>query len=307
MKQTTFTLLFFAVIALASCRKNDTNPTLVEFDDEQIKTYMTANGISGLTRDTSGMYYKIITPGTGAPIEYSDNLSIVYTVRSVDGKYSSTDTIINHFQDYVGRLADSGFPLGFGVIGVQRAVHDLLKYKGASMRLMVPSRLGYGVTGAGSGSSSVSAGRIAGNQCLDLYIHVINNQDDYDKATIRNFITANNLGASAIEDADGYWCNIRTPGTGTVPITDNTTITATYTARLLNGTIVDQYNLTGGTTFEIPSLVVGVRDGLKKYGRAGSLITFIIPSAKAYGKVVNGAIPANSNIRFEVQIISVNP
>ncbi|MES2808037.1 MAG: FKBP-type peptidyl-prolyl cis-trans isomerase [Bacteroidota bacterium] len=307
MKQTTFTFLFFAVVALVSCRKDKNDLTLTEYDDDQIKTYVSANGITGLTRDTSGMYYKIINPGSGTPLEYSDNVGIVYTVRSVDGKYTATDTIINHFHDFVGRIDNTGYPLGFGITGVQRAVHDLLKYKGASMRLLVPSRLGYGVSGAGTGSSEVSAGRIAGNQSLDLYIHVINNQVAYDKQTIRNFITANNLGASVVEDADGYWYNMRTPGTGTVAITNNTTITATYTARLLNGTIVDQYNIQGGTTFEIPSLIEGVREGLKKHATAGALITFIIPSTKAYGKVVNGAIPANSNIRFEVQVISVNP
>jgi FKBP-type peptidyl-prolyl cis-trans isomerase FkpA len=307
MKQTTFTFLFFAVLILASCKKDSNELTLKEYDDEQIKTYMSTNGISGLTRDTSGMYYKIINPGSGPAIEYSDNVSIVYTVRSVDGKYTSTDTITNHVQDFVGRIANSGFPLGFGTIGVQRAVHDLLKYRGASMQVIIPSRLGYGVSGAGTGSTSVTAGRIAGNQSLDLYIHIIKDQTAYDKTTIKNFIATNNLTSEVIEDPDGYWYNMRTPGTGTVPITENSTITVTYTVRLLNNNIVDQYNIPGGTILEIPSLIDGVREGLKKHATAGTLMTFIIPSAKAYGKTASGAIPANSNLRFEVQVISTGP
>jgi FKBP-type peptidyl-prolyl cis-trans isomerase FkpA len=307
MKQTTFTLLFFAVITLVSCRKDNNNLSLKEYDDEQIKTYMTTNGISDFTPDASGMYYKIISPGTGKALEYSDSVSIVYKVSSLDGKYNSTDTIANHFQDFVGRIANTGFPLGFGIKGVQLAVHDLLKYRGGSMRLLVPSRLGYGVSGAGSGSSSVSAGRIAGNQCLDLYIHVINNQVEYDKASIRKYIASNNLTSTMLEDPAGYWYQIRTPGTGTVPITNNSTITITYTAKLQNGTTVDQYNAPGGTVFEIPSLFKGVREGLKKYATAGALITFIIPSSQAYGKVPTGAIPPNSNIVFEVQVISTAP
>ncbi|MFD2145139.1 hypothetical protein [Mucilaginibacter antarcticus] len=211
MKQTTFTFLFFTVIALASCRKDKNELTLNEYDDEQIQTYMTVNGVSGLTRDTSGMFYKTISPGIGAPIEYSDNVAIVYTVQSIDGKYASTDTVANHYQGFAGQIANTGFPLGFGVIGVQRAVHDLLKRKGGSIRVIIPSRLDYGVAGAGSGSSSVSAGRIAGNQSLDLYIHVVDNQAQHDKIAIQKFIANSNLGSSVFEDPDGYFYNIRTP------------------------------------------------------------------------------------------------
>jgi FKBP-type peptidyl-prolyl cis-trans isomerase FkpA len=46
---------------------------------------------------TTGMYYKIISQGTGASLEYSDKVSLVFTVKSFDGKYTSADTIINHF------------------------------------------------------------------------------------------------------------------------------------------------------------------------------------------------------------------
>jgi FKBP-type peptidyl-prolyl cis-trans isomerase FkpA len=307
MKQTTFTLLFFALIALISCKKDKYDFTINEYDDDQITAYMNSNGISGLTRDTSGMYYKILTPGTGSPVQYSDNIAIVYSVRSLDGKYESTDTIANHFQDFVGHIASTGYPLGFGTKGVQQAVHDLLQKRGGSMRLMVPSRLAYGVSGIGSGSSSVTTGRIAGNQCLDLYIHILDNQPAYDKASINRFIANYNLTSVMLEDPDGYWYNIRTPGTGTVAITNNSTITVTYTVRLLNGTVVDSYNLAGGTQLEIPDLIQGVQLGLKKYATAGSLITFLIPSAKAYGTTGPAGIPPNSVIQFEVQVISVNP
>ncbi|NNU33757.1 hypothetical protein HK413_05680 [Mucilaginibacter sp. S1162] len=99
MKQTTFTFLLFAAIALVSCRKDNYGPTIKEYDEDQIKSYISANGITGMTRDTSGMYYSISNPGTGAPIDYSDNISVVFSVRSVDGKYVSVDTLSNHFQN----------------------------------------------------------------------------------------------------------------------------------------------------------------------------------------------------------------
>jgi FKBP-type peptidyl-prolyl cis-trans isomerase FkpA len=307
MRQTTFTLLFFALMTLISCKKDKYDVTINQYDDDQIKAYMTTNNISGLTRDTSGMYYKIITPGAGSAIQYSDNISVVYSVRSLDGKYESIDTIANHFQDFAGHIASSGYPLGFGTKGVQQAIHDLLNKKGGSMRLIIPSRLAYGVSGIGSGSSSVTTGRIAGNQCLDLYIHIIDNQAAYDKASIKSFIANNNLSTTLLEDPDGYYYNIRTPGTGTVAITNNSSIAVTYTVRLLNGTVVDEYNAAGGNVLEIPDLIEGVQQGLKKYATAGSLITFVIPSAKAYGPTGPTGIPPNSVIRFEVQVLSVAP
>lgn len=307
MKQTTFTLLFFCAIALLSCRKDNNQPGIREYDDDQIKNYISANGISGMSRDTSGMYYKIIQTGSGTPIQYTDNISIVYSVRSVDGKFIAEDTVVNHLQSYVGHIASTGYPIGFGITGVQQAIRDILKYRGGSMRLLVPSRLAYGVAGAGSGSSSVAT-RIAGNQSLDIYIHVISDQAAYDKATITKFIAANNLGANVFEDPDGYWYNLRTPGTGTVPINDNSTVTMTYTVRLLNDNIVDQYNPSAPTqAFEIPELIKGVQLGLKKHATAGALLTFVIPSAKAYGKEVAGSVPANSVLRFEVQVLATSP
>jgi hypothetical protein len=49
-----------------------------------------------------------------------------------------------------------------------KQVYNLLKHKGASMRLLVPSRLAYGKTGYGSGSVTNVNSRIAGNQSLRL-------------------------------------------------------------------------------------------------------------------------------------------
>lgn len=307
MKQTNFTLLFFAVITLMACNKDKYDVTITQYDDEQIKNYISANGITGMTRDGSGMYYKIINSGSGKAIEYSDNISIVFTARTVDGRFVSEDTVINHYQGYAGHISSTGYPLGFGVKGLQQAVHDILKYRGASMRILIPSNLAYGVGGAGAGSSEVST-RIGGNQCLDVYVHLISDQEKYDQSVIKNFIASNNLGSSVLEDpTDHYWYNIRTPGTGTVPINENSTITATYTVRLLNGTVVNEYNLVGGALLEIPNQIKGLQAGLKKYATAGALITFVFPSSLAYGTTSATGIPANSVIRYEIQVIATAP
>jgi FKBP-type peptidyl-prolyl cis-trans isomerase FkpA len=307
MKQTTFTFLLFATIALVSCRKDNYGPTIKEYDEDQIKSYINANGISGMIRDTSGMYYNIITPGTGTAIDYSDNIAVVFSVRSVDGKYISVDTIRNHFQEFAGHITSIINPLGIGVSGVQSAIHNILKYRGGAVRLIVPSRLAYGTGGAGSGSSELTSGRIAGNQCLDYYIHIIDNQAAYDVASIKRYLANNNLTSVMQYDPAGFWYQISTPGTGTIPITENSTIGITYTASLFNGTVVDQYNSAPPVNFDVPDLIQGVQIALKKYATAGALVRIIMPSSLAYGKSVAGLVPSNSCFRFDVQVVSVSP
>lgn len=308
MKQTTFTFLLFATIALVSCRKDNYGPTIKEYDEDQIKSYISTNGITGMTRDTSGMYYSISNPGTGAVIDYSDNISVVFSVRSVDGKYISVDTITNHFQQFAGHITSIVNPLGIGVQGVQLAIHNILNHRGGAMRLIVPSRLAYGTSGAGSGSSELTSGRIAGNQCLDYYIHVIDDQAAYDNASIKRYLANNNLTSVMQYDPAGFWYQIDVPGTGTVAITENSTIQMTYTASLFNGNVVDQYNDASNLQpFDVPDLIQGVQIALKKYATAGTLIRIIMPSSLAYGKTGSGSVPPNSCFRFDAQVRSISP
>jgi FKBP-type peptidyl-prolyl cis-trans isomerase FkpA len=307
MKQTTFTFLLFAIIALVSCRKDKYDPTINQYDEDQIKAYITANGISGMTRDTSGMYYKIINPGIDTALKYPSNVSMVFTVQSIDGKYISNDTLTNHYDGFLGHIAITTSPLGLGTAGLQEAIFNILKRNGGIMRVIVPSRLAYGVSGAGVGSTS-TAGRIGGNQCLDYYVHLIGDQkaqNAYDQLQIKNYITQNNL-TTMKQDPEGFWYSIDEPGTGTVSITDNSSVVVTYTMWLLDGTDASHYYLAGGTGFDLPDLIPGVQSGMKKYGTAGSLLTFLIPSSLAYGKSAT-SIPPNSVVKYNVRIIGVSP
>lgn len=308
MRRFTYTLLFFGLLAMVACRRDQYNPTITQYDDDQIKAYLSSNGLSGFSRDTSGIYYQLINPGRDTALQYTSNVSMVFTVKSIDGKYTSSDTIANHFDGYLGHISTTTSPLGLDVVGLQQAVHNIVKRNGAIARIIVPSKLAYGVSGAGSGSSSNTAGRIAGNQCLDYYIHLIGDtvaQEAYDDMVIKNYINTNGL-TGMQKDPAGYWYTITEAGPGTVPITYQSSIITTFTTRLLNGYIASQNNTTGGVSMDIPDLIPGIQMGLKKYGRTGALITFLFPSRLAYGKQTT-SIPPNSVIRYDVRIISVSP
>ena len=308
MKQTIFTLLLLSTLGLMSCRKTQVDKDIKQYDQEQIDSYISTNGITGMQRDlsggdTTGIYYKIILPGNGVEFKYTDSISFVYTLKSFDGLYNSTDTIVNHYSGYVGHMSFT--PLLSN--GLQLIVRNVLK-KGGSIRVLIPSRLAYGTKGAGSGSSSTVNTKIAGNQCLDYYIHAINDQKAYDDDLLIKYIAANSLSGYQ-KTPSGLYYKINTAGTGTVPITDNTTISITYTGTLLNGTVFDSYATTDntGTSFEIPDMILGVQEGAKNYCTTGSNVSFLIPSRLAYGNKGTSKTPANSCLRFDMVVVSTTP
>ncbi|MHB8206809.1 FKBP-type peptidyl-prolyl cis-trans isomerase [Mucilaginibacter sp.] len=315
MKQTIFTLLLLSTIGFMSCRKLGTEPNITQYDQSQILNYIKANGITGMKQDTvggdtSGIYYKILQPGSGTSLTYSDEVSYVFTLRSFDGLYSSTDTITNQYFGYIGHIASAGLP-----VGLEIAIMNDLKYSGGSMRVLIPSNLAYGVEGYGTGSTSVAGSHIAGNQCLDYYVHIIDKQPDtvaqylYDEQVITNYIAAQKL--AGYQNDGGVWFKILTPGTGTAdPITDNTTIQAQYNERLLDGTVLGGANPTTGvdsTSFDVPTLIPGVTRMLEKHAVKGTVISMIIPSGQAYGTSSPTGTPPNACLRYEFTIVDVSP
>jgi len=312
MKKTIFTLLLFSAIGLLSCRKDKIYPNIEQQDQQQILSYISANGLTGMKRDTvggdtSGIYYQAILPGTaGTSYAYSDSIAFVYTIHTFDGNYNSVDTTVNHFDDYAGHITTKALPYG-----LQLVIHDVLK-RGGSIRVLIPSRLAYGVNGYGSGSSLNVNSRIAGNQCIDYYVHSVVNEAAYDDLVIRNFMTQNNL-TGFQRTPSGLWYLIRTPGTGTDLITSNTTVSMTFTAYQLNGVIWDQFNTTdgSGTALDIPDLVAGLQEGLEKFATTGAYVSLIIPSPIGYGRIASGGsggtLPVNSVLRYDIRVISVTP
>ncbi|RCH54867.1 hypothetical protein DJ568_10325 [Mucilaginibacter hurinus] len=302
MKQTLFTFLFLITIVITSCRKNRVDPDIKQYDNEQIQAYIKTNGLSTMLRDTSdgdttGMYYQIIDAGrTDSPrIEYSDRLAMVYTIRSFDGRYISSDTILNHYNGYLGQFASLGLPGG-----LQSGIYNILKYKGGSMRLLIPSRMAYGVNGFGSGSSGNVNGRIHGNQCLDYFVRIIDNQEVYDQLSIEKYKTTNGLN-DYIKTASGLHYKITGLDTGDV-VTQTSKIVTTYKLRYLNDNVVQEQ--TSDATFMIDDLIKGAQEGLK-YARAGQSISMLIPSRLGYGQAATtNGIVGFSCLRFEFTIKS---
>jgi len=299
---------------LVSCRKDKNEPDIKQYDQQQIQNYISTNHITGMVRDTvggdtTGLYYKIILPGSGTPLAYTDNVSFVFQLRSFDGTYQSLDTVDNHYQGYVGHVVSNALPNG-----LQLAIINDLKYSGGSMRILIPSHLAYGLSGYGSGSSQNANSHILGNQCLDYYVHIIAKQPDvvnaqniYDYQVIQNYLAADGLSSLYTLDSGVYY-HIQTQGTGTDPITNNSTVEVSYNGRLVNGTEFDEsYIGVDTTSVEIPNLVQGVQRVLRNHAVKGSVVSMFMPSSLGYGQTSITGVPANSCLRFEFTVVDVSP
>lgn len=123
--------------------------------------------------------------------------------------------------------------------------------------------------------------------------------------TLQGWISANHSGA--IKDASGIFYEITNPGSGSNP-TVCSSVTVKYSGYLINGNKFDE-NLTGFTEV-LGRLVIGWQKGIPLI-KAGGSINLYIPPSLGYGskditdnqgKVI---IPANSNLIFNVQLLSV--
>jgi FKBP-type peptidyl-prolyl cis-trans isomerase FkpA len=122
-------------------------------DEALIASFLVANNITAM-KDPSGVYYQILTPGTG---------NYVFTANSqVTVKYAGRLLNGNTFD---GSTTAVTFTLGQLIAGWQIGIPFI--QKGGKIRLFIPSGYGYGARGSGS---------IPSNAVLDFDIELVNVQ-----------------------------------------------------------------------------------------------------------------------------------
>ncbi len=111
---------------------------------------------------------------------------------------------------------------------------------------------------------------------------------------------------NAIETSSGLKYVVVKEGTGVSPkATDN--VTVHYTGKFLDGRVFDSSVQRGQpASFGLNQVIAGWTEGLQLM-KEGGKSTFLIPSKLAYGeRGMQGAIPPNSTLLFEVELIKVN-
>ena len=120
-------------------------------------------------------------------------------------------------------------------------------------------------------------------------------QMDIDQQKIEDYIKDNGLQADST--ASGLYYIIDEPGNSEHP-TLQSTITISYTGKLLNGDIFDS---DPSFTYRLDALIKGWQEGIPLFGKGGKG-TLIIPSHLGYGDQAIGSIPANSVLVFDIEL-----
>ena len=128
-----FPILLFPIL-LSACVKGVepcTNVT-VAAEEPQIITFCTNHGID-YSKDTSGLYYQVIDPGTGNAPSLTSTISVTYNSTFLDGTIlqNVTTPITGTLNQYI-----TGWQIGLQKIK-----------KGGHIKLVIPSSLAYGCGG----------------------------------------------------------------------------------------------------------------------------------------------------------------
>jgi FKBP-type peptidyl-prolyl cis-trans isomerase len=277
-------ILALSASVLTSCTKE--YESVEQLDDRNIQAYLKQSNLSGFQAyANTGMYYQITKPGTGSAMEYSDQVPLVFSFKAIDNSYATTDTIANHYANYLGY---------FSLEGVRTGVREILKNRGGEIRLIVPSRSAYGRNGSGP---------IPGNTSIDVTVKALDiaGLPAYEDAMITKYMQANSL-TGFTKSTKGIYYKITTAGTGSNIAVDST-VTVNFTGKLLNGSTFDSAT---GYSSPLAFLVPAWQQILPLIKQGGS-VRFITPSPQGYGLKgsSDGTIPGFSPLDFEVSVTDV--
>jgi FKBP-type peptidyl-prolyl cis-trans isomerase len=289
-----FCLIAVVVLFSFGCKKD--YDTIEELDDAQIEAYLKQNSLTA-KKSSNGTYYVSINRGTGAAVEYTEMVPLIYTFKTLDGQFANVDTFAN-------RYGATGQYLGYlGPEGLRIAVKDSLKFRGGSMKVVIPSNLAFGRNGNG---------QVPGNASVEYTVKVLNpaGLPAYDQISIEKYKAANNL-TGFLATPEGVHYKVIEPGTGS-PITRDSVLSMQYTGRLFNGKVFQEVNGTSSITVTLSNMIEGWVASVPKIKGGGS-IRVLIPSGLAYGlagSVDNNTrtviIPSASCLDFDIKVLDVN-
>lgn len=115
------------------------------------------------------------------------------------------------------------------------------------------------------------------------------------------FAAANSM--SVLPHSSGLYFEILSSGSGTTA-TDNSKIFITYVGKTMDGQIFDQQTSVNLEGWPLSGLIDGWRIGIPLIQKGGR-IKLLIPSALAYQCKPYGALPANSVLYFDINLVDI--
>lgn len=129
--------LFLLTTLLHGCSKSNNTATCTDAtpasEEAQIQDFCLKNSITA-QKDTTGIYYEIINPGTTPSPDLNDSVDVLYKGTFLNG------TVLDEAQTTAYRSELNDFIDGW-TIGVQKIA------KGGQIKMVIPSSLCYGCYG----------------------------------------------------------------------------------------------------------------------------------------------------------------
>ena len=145
-----FSLLFTVCLSCKKAAAPFNAAAQAATDDALIQAYIKTNNINAV-KDTSGLYYEVITPGTGPYPTANSTVNVLYSGTLLNGSiFAGTSSIAGPLSGFV-----KGWQIGIPHINT-----------GGTILLLVPSALGYGNSAQGSS--------IPANSVLVFTVNLIN-------------------------------------------------------------------------------------------------------------------------------------
>jgi FKBP-type peptidyl-prolyl cis-trans isomerase FkpA len=293
-----YSLLAFVGVLLVSCLSQDV-PTGPSFEEQlkkdivTVDAYLASNSINAV-KDSSGVRYVVTKIGTGKKPKVD---SVVYL--SYKGTVMSNSKLFLDTKDaYAGVVLNNP--------NTAFACWQLILPKltrGSTVTVYSPSGYAYGTSSSSDGTLPANSNMIFDIKIFDEAAFDKEAQFKTDTIAIEAFLTTNNI-TNAITDPSGLRYVITTMGTGAKPKTTST-IAFNYDGKFLTtGASFDKSTTTASSA--LSSLIKGFQIGMPLLP-AGSKATFYIPSSLGYGPFGSpGRIPGNSNLIFDVELVSTN-
>ena len=272
-----FVLAFF----LFSCHKSHDNKT-TEITENKMQESKEISNLGEEIKTASGLVFIDEIIGTGKNPKTGDKVVVHYTGTLENG---------TKFDSSIDRDRPFEFTIGVGRVikGWDEGVASMKV--GGKRKLIIPSNLGYG---------SRDMGTIPPNSTLLFDIELIEIKEKF-------VDTDFSLPGKEEVTESGLRMIIHKEGNGQIPIAGQT-VKVHYTGILEDGTQFDSSH-DRGRPF---SFQLGQGRVIKGWDEALSLMskgekrTLIIPSELGYGSRNMGAIPPNSTLVFEVELIDFN-
>lgn len=147
MQKVVLCLVFLTLIFCSGCLKKNAgcsyslNNTIASSTEQQdLSNWLAANSITTATKYTNGMYYQIVSLGTGGAPNLCSQVTVNYTGQLTNGTSFDSETGIKLT---LGALIE-GWKTGLPLI-----------QKGGHVKLFIPPSLGYGSTDVKDGNTVI--------------------------------------------------------------------------------------------------------------------------------------------------------